>query len=150
MKTIYKQTTQKDQQAAEACVPYLKKAITKKDISPENIEITVKDSGETIQVPKKAYLLFIEIIEQMAQGKSVHLLPGDSELTTQQAADILNVSRPYVVKLLEEGKIPFKKTGSHRRVRLADLMNYKKQFDDKRRKHLDNLTRISQELNLGY
>ena len=150
MKTIYKRTTKKDQEVAEACVPYLKASAEKRPKSTDKIEIIIKDTGETIRIPNKAYLLLIEILEQMAQGKSVHLLPGDSELTTQQAADILNVSRPYVVKLLEEGKIPFKKTGSHRRVRLADLMNYKKQFDDKRRKHLDNLTRISQELNLGY
>lgn len=150
MKTIYKQTTQKDQQVAEACVPYLKKAITKKNVSTENIEIIVKDSGETIQVPKKAYLLFIEIIEQMALGKSVHLLPGDSELTTQQAADILNVSRPYFVKLLEDGEIPFTKTGSHRKVRLADLMEYNRTLKSIQRKHLDLLAKQAQELNLGY
>jgi excisionase family DNA binding protein len=101
-------------------------------------------------VPKKAYLLFIEIIEQMAQGKSIHLLSGDSDLTTQQAAEILNVSRPFVVKLLEDGEIPFSKTGSHRRVKLSDVMHYHNKMAKSRKTHLENLARISQELKLGY
>lgn len=125
MKTIYKRTTQKDQELAEAAVPYLKKAIAETGSSSENIEITVKNSGETIEVPKKAYKLLVEILEQMEHGNSITLVPGDSDLTTQQAADIINMSRPYLVKLLEEGKIPFTLTGSHRRVKLTDIVAYK-------------------------
>ena len=150
MKTIYKRTTQKDQELAEGSVPYLKKAISKDNPASDKIEILVKHSGETIQVPKRAYLLLIEIVELMAQGKSIHLLPGDSELSSQQAADILNISRPYLVKLLENGEIPFTKTGTHRRVKLSNVIEYNKVLKRIQRKNLDLLAKQAQELNLGY
>lgn len=150
MKTIYKRTTQKDQEVAEASVPYLKKAIADKVGSSENIEILIKNTGEIIHVPKKAYKLLIEILEQMALGNSITLVSGDSDLTTQQAAEILNVSRPFLVKLLEDGEIPYTKTGSHRRVRLSDLMEYNRILKSNQRKNLDLLAKQAQELNLGY
>lgn len=150
MKTIYKRTTKKDQEVAEACVPYLKASAEKRPKSTDKIEILIKDTGETIRIPNKAYLLLIEILEQMAQGKSINLVTGDSELSTQQAANILNISRPYLVKLLEDGKIPFTRTGSHRRVKLSDVMIYQNKMAKSRKTHLENLARISQELKLGY
>ena len=72
------------------------------------------------------------------------------ELTTQQAADILNVSRPYVVKLLEEGKIPHTKRGRHRRIRFDDLMSYKEKDDRERSLAFDELVRLSEDLEVGY
>ena len=86
----------------------------------------------------------------MAQENTVPLMPSDSEVSTRQAADILNVSRPHVVKLLEEGAIPFKRVGSHRRILLEDLLMYTNQQTETRREQLQFLTRQAQTLNLGY
>ena len=86
----------------------------------------------------------------MAQRKAVSLIPSDSEISTQQAASILNVSRPRVGKLLEEGKIPFKKTGSYRRILLEDLLDYANQRNETRKEQLQFLAQQAQELNLGY
>jgi excisionase family DNA binding protein len=86
----------------------------------------------------------------MERGYAVAVTSVDADLTTQQAADVLNVSRPYLVRLLEQGQIPFHKTGSHRRVRHRDLMAYKRQVDAQRLQVLDALTAQAQELGLGY
>jgi excisionase family DNA binding protein len=86
----------------------------------------------------------------MAEGKSLTLIPSDSEVSTQQAADILNVSRPHLVKLLEKGYIPFKKVGSHRRIELKDIVTYEEKQKKNRKDQLDFLSRQAQELNLGY
>ena len=86
----------------------------------------------------------------MAEGKSMKLIPSDADISTQQAADMLNVSRPHVVKLLETGVMPFKKVGSHRRIELKDLIQYEKMLQDSKEKNMSFLAKQAQELNLGY
>ena len=106
--------------------------------------------GETVSVPTSALRLFLHLLTEMSQGHSVTLVPTHAELTTQQAADSLNVSRPDVVKLIDEGKIPSRAVGKYRRVRFDDLMAYKRKDDDARAKILDQLTAEAQELGMGY
>jgi excisionase family DNA binding protein len=108
------------------------------------------NGGETLAVPASAVRLFMHLLTEMSQGNAVTLIPTHAELTTQQAADLLHVSRPYVVKLLEEGKIPCRSVGKYRRVRFDDLMAYKRQDDDARAKVLDELAAEAQELGMGY
>ena len=122
------------------------------DSSPtQKFRILLEDGSEqTLEIPKSAYQLLIDILSQMAQGNAVTLIPIHAELTTQEAADLLNVSRPYLVKLLESKQIPFHKVGRHRRIRFEDLMNYKNQIDGDRMQALDELAAQAQELEMGY
>lgn len=116
-----------------------------------SVKIKLLDDGEEaepIAVPASALKLFLHLLTEMSQGNAVTLIPTHAELTTQQAADLLNVSRPYVVKLLEEGKIPSRNVGKYRRVRFDDLMAYKSKDDEARAKVLDQLTAEAQELGM--
>ena len=109
------------------------------------------DETELVSVPASAMRLFLHLLIEMSQGNAVTLIPTHAELTTQQAADLLNVSRPYVVKLLDEGKMPFRTVGKFRRIRFGDLMAYKCKDDEMRAKFADELTALSQELGgMGY
>ncbi len=116
----------------------------------ERARLRLIDGDADVTVPVSAIHMLVDILNQMAQGNAVSLVPVHAELTTQQAADLLNVSRPYMVKQLEAGEIPFHKLGRHRRIRFADLMAYKEQVDTAGREAADALTAEAQELGLGY
>lgn len=105
-------------------------------------------SGEDVAIPASLLHVLRQAAHYLAQDKLVSVVPLNKELTTQQAADILNVSRPYMVRLLEEGALPFTKIGTHRRVRFDDLMQYKQRRDAERRQGLAELTQMSQEFGL--
>lgn len=119
----------------------------------ESQHVTIAAEGNPelrVTVPREAFELFVRILAEMANGNAVTILPVHAELTTQQAAELLNVSRPHLVKLLEEGKIPFRMVGAHRRVRFEDLVRFKQQDDEHRKKILDELTAEAQRLGLDY
>lgn len=106
------------------------------------------DNTHQIELPTSSLTLLMSILGELANGNAVQVVPVHAELTTQEAANILNISRPHMVKLLEDGKLPFHKTGRHRRVLFADLMNYKEQRDNESRTAMQELADLSQELGL--
>jgi excisionase family DNA binding protein len=103
---------------------------------------------DALVVPREAAVLLAKILGFLANGEGVSVMPDAAELTTQQAAEFLNVSRPYLIKLLESGQIPFRLVGTHRRIRFKDLREYKSRDDLDRRRAANELTDLSQELGL--
>jgi excisionase family DNA binding protein len=104
---------------------------------------------EPVVLPAAAVRLLGALLAELAKGNAVTLMPHHAELTTQEAAELLNVSRPFLVTLLESGQLPFHKVGTHRRVRFADLIIYKRRRDAESEAALQELAALSQELNLG-
>ncbi len=108
------------------------------------------DDGKVLRLPKAAADLLHHILKEMAIGNAVTIIPIHAELTTQEAADLLNVSRPHLVKLLEEGKIKFNKVGTHRRIKFSDLEAYRLAAEAERQKAMEELAAEAQELGFGY
>jgi excisionase family DNA binding protein len=102
----------------------------------------------TVTLPAPAVGLLLRILEEMARGNAVTIIPVHAELTTQEAADMLNISRPSLIQLLDEGKIDYRRVGTHRRVRFEGLMRYKRQADEERRAVLKELAAYDQELGI--
>lgn len=151
METLIRRTTKEDQKIALSSLQGFQVVSQRiKSSRKKGVKIKIQETGEFITIPKKALTLLSAIIQNMAEGKTISIVPSNSELSTQQAADMLNVSRPHLIKLLEAKKIPFNKVGSHRRILLKDIMEYKEQLAKQREAQLDFLSNQAQDLNLGY
>lgn len=105
---------------------------------------------EPVALPAAALQVLLDALEHLGRGHAVIVTPVHAELTTQQAADFLQVSRPHLIQLLEARKIPYHKVGAHRRVRLDDILAYKSEIDRQRRGALDELAAQAQDLRMGY
>jgi excisionase family DNA binding protein len=114
-------------------------------------ELTVHlDDGTQLKLPRAATRLLHHLLTEMSLGNAVTLIPIHAELTTQEAADFLNVSRPHLVKLLESKSLPFHKVGTHRRVKFSDLEAFRKSSEAKRKAAMEELAAQAQELGMGY
>ena len=115
----------------------------------EAISVRLED-GTDLLLPKSVTALLIKIMTEMAKGNAVTLTPIHAELTTQEAANLLNISRPFLIKLLDEGKLRFHKVGTHRRIKFTDLEAYREVREHERRTALEELAAQAQELGMGY
>jgi len=109
----------------------------------------VGPGGERLPIPESVFYVLERVVEVMARGDSITVVPVGREVTTQQAADLLNVSRQYLVRLLDEGRVPFRKTGKHRRLRIEDVLSFKETRDKDRRAGLRELSHMTEEFG-GY
>lgn len=116
----------------------------------ETARLRLIDGQQEITIPVTAIRLLAEMLQQMAAGRVVNLVPHHAELTTQQAADFLNVSRPYLIGLLDRGELAYRKVGTHRRIAFSDLLKYKERSATNRAQVLDELAAEAQKLNIGY
>jgi excisionase family DNA binding protein len=108
----------------------------------------VGPNGERLVLPPEVFEVLRDVVDAMARGQAVTIAPVHQRLTTQEAADLLGVSRPTLVKLLEAGKIPFEQPGRHRRVRLADVIAYRERASTERRAALDRMVEIADEADM--
>lgn len=119
----------------------------------DRVQMTLKASNgqaEDLVLPGPVLQMLLDILSEMARGNAISLMPIHHELSTQEAANLLNVSRPHLVSLLEKGDLPFRKVGSHRRVQAKDVLEYKTKIDQLRLATLNELTAFSQEQGMGY
>jgi excisionase family DNA binding protein len=142
--------TAADARLAQETSRRLAKIMARKRSTPMRVRIGSDDEPIEVAVPASAFRLLNDILTQMAQGNAVTLIPVHAELTTQQAADLLNVSRPFLIEQLQKGVIPYRKVGTHRRILFKDVLEHKQQTDQNRLQALDELAAQAQELKMGY
>lgn len=141
---------EKEIAAAAASSRQLAAFLTSK-LETQRIELVDESQQrEVVELPTFALRLLSEILSELALGNAVKVVPIHAELTTQEGADMLNVSRPHLVKLLDNGVLPHTKTGRHRRIKFTDLMAYKEQRDRTSRDAMDELAAQAQALGMGY
>lgn len=119
----------------------------------ERVQLSIKEPGgetEDIVLPGHVLQILLDVLSEMSKGNAFSLVPQHQEISTQEAANLLNVSRPHLVGLLEKGFIPFRKVGAHRRVLFRDLLAYKDEIDNARNQALDELAELSQTESMGY
>lgn len=117
-------------------------------ISGEETEIEIEETNERIKIPIRALELLGDILKAMSEGKPISIVPIATEVTTQKAAEIIGCSRPYLVKLLEEGEIDFVKVGKHRRIMFEDVVAYKEKMKQHQKKHLIDIMGFDEEAGL--
>ncbi len=125
-------------------------AALEKPGAPLSLRVVDDTQEAPIELPAGAVALLIEILDAMAAGRGVTIIPENAELTTAEAADVLNVSRPFLIGLLEQGQIKFRKVGSHRRIRMEDVMDYKEKVDAERDGILAELVADAEDQDMGY
>lgn len=116
---------------------------------PSELRVRLED-GQELVLPRAATRLIAHLLTEIAQGNAVTIIPIHANLTTQEAADYLNVSRPFLIRLLETGKIDYHKIGTHRRVRFLDLVKYKETTEKRRREIMEDLAAQAQAEDMGY
>lgn len=119
----------------------------------DRVQLALRGSNgeaDDLVLPGHVLQILLDVLSEISKGNAISLIPLHQEVSTQEAANLLNVSRPFLVGLLEKGDIPYRKVGTHRRVLLTDVMDYKARTDGLRNQALDELAALSQEEDMGY
>ena len=145
--TVSERRPDNDSELARRALVSVRRALAEHQDEDGPVSLTVEGEGFPLAVPREAVDLLVKILANMAAGQSVSIVPRHAELTTQQAAEILNVSRPFLVKLLDEGKIEYKRVGTHRRIRADSLLQYKRDDDARGRLEIAELIQLGQATN---
>jgi excisionase family DNA binding protein len=140
--------TKEDASVADVALDRVRTYLVRHPHGPRQVRLVVEDDGAELVVPRPVVELVAQILAHMAAGHGVTVVPSNAELTTQQAADLLNVSRPYLIGLLEAGEIEYRKVGKHRRVQVSSLLDYLRKDDLSRRDAADELTALTQTMGL--
>lgn len=138
--------TKEEQKAAIKSYATLDLALA--HIKSEETEIEIEETQDKIVIPSRALKLLADILKAMSEGKLISMVPIATEVTTQKAAEILGCSRPHLVKLLEEGVIPFTKVGKHRRIMFDDVVKYKQKMKADQKKHIIDIMNADEEIGL--
>jgi excisionase family DNA binding protein len=146
----YRQPPPTAMESALARVTWQSLARFARNDRPLKLKVIDAQQEQPIELPSGAVALLVEILKAMAAGRGVTIIPENAELTTVEAAEILNVSRPFLIKLLDDGAIPHRKVGKHRRLLMEDVISYKSKIDREREVVLDRLVADAQENNMGY
>lgn len=141
-----KRPSKEEQKVAQESYAALASAL--KHLKTDVAEIEIEETGKKIKLPQSVLSLLREILKAMGQGKPISIIPIAEEVTTQRAAELLNCSRPHLVKLLEVGKIEYTKVGKHRRIRLEDVMKYKENLKREQKQHLIAIMHADEDLGL--
>ena len=141
-----KKPTKEDQLAAMASYDAFESVLA--SLKTDTPEIEIEETEEKIRIPLSVLKLLAKILKATAEGKPVSIVPIATEMTTQAAAEIMGCSRPHVIKLLDEGKIAFTKVGRHRRIKIEDIMEFKRQEKEKQKALLIKLMKVDQESGL--
>jgi excisionase family DNA binding protein len=141
-----KKPTKAEQKAARESYDALAASIEK--LRSEIPEIEIEETEEKIRIPISALRLLVKILMELSRGNPISIVPVATEITTQSAAELLGCSRPHIVRLLEEGKIPYTKVGKHRRIKYEDLAKFKKEMKIKQRSKIQKLMQLDEETGL--
>lgn len=138
--------TKEEQRAARESYDALAASI--EQLRSEIPEIEIEETEEKIRIPISALRLLAKILKELSRGNPVSIVPFATEMTTQAAAELLGCSRPHIVRLLEDGKIPFTKVGKHRRIKYEDLAKFKKEMKIRQRNKIQELMQLDEETGL--
>lgn len=139
---------EKTEEANEALSRVRGYLLEHRDLSHIRVTVEDGDAREPLTLPREAVELLAALLAHLGAGRGVSVVPQNAELTTQQAADLLNVSRPFLIGLLRAGEIEYRTVGTHRRILAASLIDYKRKDDQRRRAAADELSRLNQEMGL--
>lgn len=148
VETLTAKPTRSEQEAARRSFPALEESLKSLSKKKDTTEIEIEETAHKIIVPTMALQLLTRILKDLGEGRPVQIVPIAAEMTTQAAAEMLGCSRPHVIKLLEQGKIPFTLVGKHRRIKYEDVMKYRMAMKEAQKQHLKDMMRDDEEAGL--